>query len=300
MELRHLRYFLAVADEGSVTRAAARLHISQPPLSLQIKELERWVGVPLFDRTPKGMLLTAAGLAFQAEARQTLHSAQVAQHAARRAHQGETGRLRVGFTTSAVFHPVVTGALRAFRSTWPQVQVVLEESNSTRLTEGLMSGALDAAFLRPSGAEPPVLQVHHFKDEAMKVVLPYGHALAHRQRVALSLLASEPFVLFPRSVGPGLHDAVVKACREAGFEPQRGPETLQLSSVIHLVAAGMGVALVPASMMQIRLPGVRYLDVQGAAPRAALGLAWCGPRPAPTVCNLVQVARTIHGEPSPS
>lgn len=300
MELRHLRYFLAVADEGSVTRAAERLHISQPPLSLQIKELERLVGVPLFERSAQGMRLTPAGQAFRTEAEHTLHAAQGARQAALRAAQGHTGTLRVGYTTSAVFHPAVTGALQAFRRAWPEVQVHLEESNTTRLSEALRAGTLDAAFLRPDGAEPAELRLHRFKDEAMKVVLPASHRLAAQRRIALRHLAEDPFVLFPRSVGPGLHDAVVHACRAAGFEPLRGPETLQLSSVINLVAAGMGVSLVPDSLTQIQLPGVRYLGIQGAAPKAALALAWPRAGTLPTVQNLVQITLTPpHDRPRP-
>ena len=298
MELRHLRYFLTVADEGSVTRAAERLHISQPPLSQQIKELERMVGVPLFERTSQGMTLTAAGMAFRTEAQRSLQAAQDARQAALRASQGHTGTLRVGFTTSAAFHPAVTGSLQSFRSAWPEVQVLLEESNTTRLSEALLSGTLDAAFVRPGSQAPGALRLQPFKDEPMKVVLPASHPLAGQRRIALHRLAKEPFVLFPRSVGPGLHDAVVQACRDAGFEPLRGPETLQLSSVINLVAAGMGVSVVPDSLTQIQLPGVRYLGIHGTAPKASLALAWPHHCNTPTVQNLAQIANAL-GERAP-
>lgn len=291
IELRHLRYFVAVAQEGNVTRAAARLHISQPPLSQQIKELEQMLGVTLFQRTPQGMALTAPGQVFLNEAQRTLQAAEQAQQAAVRAAQGRTGTLRVGFTSSAAFNPVVAGTLRAFRQRWPDVQLILEETNSTHLTEALLQRTLDAAFLRPGQALPPGLRVHRFADEPMQVVLPASHPLARRKRVALQQLAHEPFVLFPRAVGLSLYDAVVGACQAAGFEPQRGVETTQLSSVINLVAAGMGVSVVPASLTQIQVAGVRYVGIQGRAPRATLGLAVHRTHPTPTVDNLMQIAQ---------
>lgn len=286
-----MRYFVAVAQEGNVTRAAARLNMSQPPLSQQIKELEKMLGVTLFQRTPQGMTVTAAGAVFLNEAQRTLQAAEVAQQAAVRAAQGRTGTLRVGFTSSAAFNPVVAGTLRAFRQHWPDVHLMLEETNSTHLTEALLKRTLDAAFLRPGPAVPPGLRVHRFADEPMQVVLPASHPLANRKRIALKQLAAEPFVLFPRAVGLSLYDAVVGACQTAGFEPQRGVETTQLSSVINLVAAGMGVSVVPTSLTQIQVAGVRYVGIQGRAPRATLGLAVPHTHTAPTVGNLMRIAQ---------
>jgi DNA-binding transcriptional LysR family regulator len=298
MELRHLRYFLAVAEEGNVTRAAARLHISQPPLSQQIKDLEQMLGVPLFERSTQGMLLTAAGQAFLAEARHTLQAADQAKQTAVRAARGETGSLRVGFTSSAAFNPVVAGTLRAFRHRWPGVHVVLEEANSTRLTEGLHAQTLDAAFLRPAATALPDLAVLRFKDERMKAVLPSTHPLAGRKRIALAQLAADDFVLFPRSVGLSLHDAIIGACHAAGFEPRLELEVPQLSSVINLVAAGMGVSVVPASLSQVQVQGVCHLDISGPAPLATLGLAVRqGAQATPTVTHLLDVARQV-GKPA--
>ena len=299
MELRHLRYFLAVAQEGNVTRAAERLHISQPPLSQQLKDLEHTLGVTLFLRSPQGMTLTAAGEAFRAQALLVLQSAEQARHVATRASLGQTGTLRVGFTSSAAFNPVVAGTLREFRRQWPDVQVQLEETNTTRLTEGLEHHKLDAAFLRPASTVTPALPVHRFKDERMKVVLPASHPLAQLKRVELRRLAQDPFVLFPRQVGLSLHDAIIGACQAAGFEPRIGQETPQLSSVINLVAAELGVSIVPASLAQIQLKGVSYLDIAGPAPVATLGLAVHRTRTSPTVDNLLKVARAISRTTSP-
>ena len=273
IELRHLRYFLAVAQEGNVTRAAARLGISQPPLSQQIKELEREVGTPLFVRTPHGVVLTEAGIAFQAEAEALMDGTARAREAALRAARGETGQLRLGFTGSAAFNPVVATLVRQYRRAWPQVRLTLEEANTTRLVEGLATQTLDAAFLRPGPTGLAGLQLRRFPDEAMKVVVPVSHPLASRRRVALTALAHEPFVLFPRAVGLSLYDAIWQACREAGFEPQLSQEAPQISSVVNLVAAEMGVSIVPASITQMAVQGVRYVDIVGTQARAHLALA---------------------------
>nr|WP_304413403.1 LysR family transcriptional regulator [Aquabacterium sp. NJ1] len=291
MELRHLRYFLAVAAESNVTRAAARLGISQPPLSQQLKELERGLGVELFHRTPQGMSLTAAGEAFRQEAQRTLQAAEQARLAAVRASRGQTGTVRVGFTGSASFHPVVARTIRDFRRQWPDVQLILEENNTTKLTERLLHGAVDAAFLRPASSGLAEMDVLRFKDEPMKVALPSSHPLAGRKRIELGRLADDPFVLFPRSVGLSLYDSVIEACKAAGFVPQLGQEAPQLASVINLVAAEMGVSIVPASLSQIHLAGVNYVDISGPAPVATLGLAVHRQNTAPAVRNFVLACR---------
>lgn len=173
------------------------------------------------------------------------------------------------------------------------MQVLLEETNTTRLTEGLLQHKLDAAFLRPTASELPELQVRRFKDERMKVVLPTSHPLAHLQRIELRRLAQDPFVLFPRQVGLSLHDAIIGACQAAGFEPRLAQETPQLSSVINLVAAELGVSIVPASLAQIQVRGVTYVDIAGPAPTATLGLAVNRLNTAPTVANLVSIGEKV-------
>jgi DNA-binding transcriptional LysR family regulator len=294
LELRHLRYFLAVAAESNVTRAAAKLGISQPPLSQQLKELERLLDVTLFHRSSQGVSLTAAGEAFQKEALHTLQAAERAHQAAVRAARGQTGTVRVGFTGSAAFNPVVAGTIRDFRRQWPDVEILLEETNTTRLTQMLIHGSLDAAFLRPASSDMAPLTMIRFQDEPMKVVLPSSHPLAARQSVGLAHLAPEAFVLFPRSVGLSLYDAVIEACKASGFEPRLGQQAPQLAAVINLVAAEMGISIVPASLSQIHVTGVSYVDITGPAPVATLGLACRQDNLSPACLNFVQTGRKVQ------
>jgi DNA-binding transcriptional LysR family regulator len=273
MELRHIRYFLAVAEERNFTRAAARVGIGQPPLSQQIRDLEREVGALLFRRVPSGAELTEAGRAFQEEAMTILRHAEQAKTAARRAARGETGTLRVGFTSSAAFNPIVASAIRAFRRAYPGVALVLEEANTLRLLERLEGGELDAVFIRPGRTDPEGVRLYRLGEEPMLIVMPSNHPLASRRRLPLSALSGESFVLFPRAVGLSLYDEVVSACQRVGFEPVLGQEAPQISSVVNLVAAELGVSVVPASISQLKVAGVEYLGIEGDAPLARLALA---------------------------
>jgi DNA-binding transcriptional LysR family regulator len=273
MELRHIRYFLAVAEERNFTRAAARVGIGQPPLSQQIRDLEREVGTPLFRRIPSGAELTEAGRAFLEEALTILRHAEEAKTAARRAARGETGTLRVGFTGSAAFNPIVPSAIRAFRRAYPGVALVLEEANTLRLLERLEGGELDAVFIRPGRTDPEGVRLSRLGEEPMLIVMPSNHLLASRRRLPLSALSGESFVLFPRAVGLSHYDEVISACQRAGFEPVLGQEAPQISSVVNLVAAELGVSVVPASISQLKVAGVEYLEIEGDAPLARLALA---------------------------
>lgn len=241
MELRHIRYFLAVADERNFTRAAAKLGIGQPPLSQQIKDLESELDVQLFRRVPHGAELTAAGDAFLVEARAMVAMAERARIAAQRAARGDSGQLRVGFTPSAAFNALVPTAIREFGRAYPDVSLTLEEANTARLLERVLSGEIDAAFLRPFEDTYKDLRLRKLPDEHMLLVLPSSHPLAGRRSVTLADLAFDKFVLFPRAVGPRLHDAITGSCRAAGFEPVLGQEVPQIPSIINLVAAEASV-----------------------------------------------------------
>ncbi|WP_024903744.1 LysR family transcriptional regulator [Robbsia andropogonis] len=273
MELRHLRYFVAVAEEANFTRAAARLGIGQPPLSQQIKQLEALTGVRLFHRGAQGVSLTEAGQAFAPEARAALSAASRALQAARRAAQGEIGRLSVGFTSSASFNPVLPQAIRRFRRAFPEVVLSLVEANTQHLLDDLQEGRLDAVFIRPSDQAIDGLMLHRFADESMKIIVPSDHHLACGKPLPLTVLAGEPFVFFPRANGISLFEEVYKACIGAGFTPLLAQEAPQISSVVNLVAAGLGVSIVPAAIATVRVDGVQYLDIVGPAPKARLALA---------------------------
>ncbi|KQV10441.1 transcriptional regulator [Rhizobium sp. Root1203] len=273
MELRHIRYFLAVADEKNFTRAAAKLGIGQPPLSQQIRDLENEIGAMLFHRVPHGAELTEAGTAFLPEASAALASAEKAKLAAQRATRGETGRLALGFTASSAFNTAVSGTIRRFRGQWPEVGLSLTEMNSNWLMEKLMREEIDVAFIRPGLEDPKDVRLKRLADEPMLIALPAHHPLARHSKVPLSALAGEPFILFPRTVGLSLYDDIVRGCRDAGFELVVTQEAPQIPSVVNLVAADLGVSIVPASIAHLALDGVAYRPIEGPPLVARLGLA---------------------------
>jgi len=287
MELRHIRYFLAVAEEHNFTRAAHRVGIGQPPLSQQIRDLEREIGAPLFYRRAHGAELTEAGSAFLEEARGVLAQADQAKTAAQRAARGETGRLRISFSGSGSFNPLVAGVIRNFRRKYPGVEVSLVEINTAQQLDQMRKGGVDAAFIRPGTADPEGFRLLRFADEAMVVVVPSAHPLASRDMVSMAELKDEPFVLFPRSVGLGLYEEVMRHCRDAGFEPNLVQEAPQIVSVVNLVAAEMGISVVPRSMMQLYVAGVSYVPFDGAFPVARLALAVRRDERSVTVRNFV-------------
>ena len=289
MELRHLRYFLAVAEEGNFTRAAGKLGIGQPPLSQQIRDLETEVGAALFHRVPHGAELTAAGAAFLGEARAAVAAAEKAKLAAQRANRGETGRLSLGFTASSAFNPVVSTTIRRFRARWPEVRLALMEMNTLALMQKLEACELDAAFMRPSLDDPAGIRLRRLPDEPMVIALPASHRLAQRHSLPLAALAKEPFILFPRLVGLSLYDDVVLACRKAGFELTVAQEAPQISSVVNLVAADLGVSIVPASISQIKLEGVTYRPIEGPPAVARLALAMLKTHRSPVTENLMSL-----------
>jgi len=264
IELRHLRYLLAVADAGGFTRPAERLGIQQPPLTRQIRDLEARLGATLLERLSRGARLTEAGEAVAAEARAILDRTAALPALAARAAAGEAGALRVGYTSSAAFHPFVLGAIRAFGRGAPGVRLSLEEESSAELVRDLLAGALDAAFLRAPAAQAE-LDVDFLLEEPMVAALPAGHRLAGRAAggIALAELAGDTFVLYRRPAGAGLYDAVIAACHAAGFSPAVGQEAPRMPSTLSLVAAGLGVSIVPASMRRMAVEGVALVPLTG-------------------------------------
>lgn len=288
MELRHIRYFLAVAAEGNFTRAAARLGIGQPPLSQQIRDLEAELGAVLFHRLPHGATLTEAGSAFRAEAESVMAAAERARLAAGRAARGIAGTLAIGLTGSAAFHPEVTRTIRHFRKRYPGVQLSLDEANTMRLLEQLQREELDAIFLRPGLEKPEGLHLHRLPDEPMIAAIPRAHPLARARGIALAALASEPLILFPPAIGLSLYHEVLSACRTAGFDPLTAQVVPQISSALSLVAAELGIAIVPQSIAQLAVRGIVYRRITDIVPVARLALATREGRESPALRNLIQ------------
>ncbi len=278
MELRHLRYFIAVAEEGHVTRAAERLGMQQPPLSQQMRGLEQELGVQLFRRKPRGVELTDAGRALLSDARAILAHIKHAFASTRRTARGEQGRIAIGFTSSAPFHPFVPRVIRAFREAFPLVSLTLEESGTTEMIGDLREERVDAAFIRTPVSDPAGLVVDRLLEEAMVVALPSQHRLAQSGRsgtgVNLQRLSGETFIVYRRHTGPGLYDAIIAACHAAGFSPLVGQEAPRIVATLNLVAAGLGLSIVPASLQRMQMDGVIYRRLTGVTqPKAPLHMA---------------------------
>lgn len=295
MELRHLRYFVAVAEDLHFGRAAARLRIAQPPLSQQIKRLETLLGAELLRRTRRRVELTEAGRVLLEGARPLLEDADRLEEATRRAGRGETGRLALGFVGSAT-HDVLPRLLRGFRERAPDVSVGLVELSSQAQAEALAARRIAAGLLRLPVADPGIA-VLPLLEERLVAALPDFHPLARQGALSLSALADEPLVLFRRENNPAFYDDVVDACRAAGFSPRILQEAWEMLTVVSVVAAGLGVSVVPASVQGLRPQGVAYRPLTDAAVRLVVALAWRPADASPMVEALVDVARRLWPDP---
>lgn len=271
MELRHLRYFLAVAEEKSFSRAAERLHVSQPPLSMHVKALEGELGVRLLDRTNRGVTLTPAGQVFLDEIRVVLRRIDQARIKAQNAGHGEVGTLSVGFVSTAGYG-ILPPALKRFRERFPGVDVQLHELTTDAQIREMRAGRLDLGIgLGP--VEEVDLTFETVLRESLVLAAPVRHASLPRSGpVRLKALANEQFIIPPRDVGPGLYDLIISLCRANGFTPRITQHARQMQTVIGLVASGMGVALVPASVQNLKRTGVQYRALNGATGNVELGL----------------------------
>jgi DNA-binding transcriptional LysR family regulator len=272
MELRHLRYFVAVAEEGSFTRAAQRLGVQQPPLSQQIKALESELGFALFLRVPKGVELTRGGKVFLDESRVVLDHVGIAKSRAARSAAGEDGVLRLGVTTSAAVHPVVPAIIREFRAHHANITIEVRDGNAADLTEAVESERIDAAIVRSPVKRSSAVVVHTICNEGLFAVLPSHHPIARKvmQRtsphVRLRELSNESFILVRRPGAPGLYADILTACRREGFEPKIGAEVSSMLINLMQVAAGMGVSIVPASMQGVHADGVTMVPLLSKSP----------------------------------
>ena len=291
MELRHLRYFVAVAEELNFTRAAKRLGINQPGLSLQIRQLEKEMGSPLFHRRTRGVELTNAGKLMLEEARIILKQVEQVKIGVQRRARGETGRIIVGSSGGTYFHPLIPAIIREYGMRYPDIVLTPEASNSALLVARLRAEQIDVAFIRAPISDSDGLVIEPLVDEDFLTILPAGHALSGSASVPLAALAKETFVLWPRALNPGYYDSIIAACHRAGFSPALGQEAPEVMSIIPLVAARLGVSIVPRSTSRIQADGVFYLSIEGDVPRAEICLAYRRDDRSPAVQNFVAVAR---------
>jgi DNA-binding transcriptional LysR family regulator len=295
MELRHLRYFVALAEELHFGRAARRIGISQPPLSQQIRLLEADLGVRLLERTNRRVELTAAGGVFLVEARATLAQAERAAAMAGRAERGEVGELRIGFASSGALNAPFTRTIRAFRKALPGVHLVLEEQVTADQIEALIERRLQIGFIRSPVAPdlPEGLVAIELCREPLLVFLRADHPLAVARRgraVPLAALADEPFVFFPSGAGTSLYDQVMALCRKAGFRPRVEQEARANATILGLVAAGLGVSILPASLAGFAVAAVVGLRLSPAGPPTALWLVHRRDDPSPAAAAFVALA----------
>ncbi|WP_336980983.1 MULTISPECIES: LysR family transcriptional regulator [unclassified Cedecea] len=273
IELRHLRYFIAVAEELHFGRAAARLRISQPPLSQQIQILEEQIGARLLARTNRSVNLTAAGQQFLSDARQILGQVDAAAARAARLHQGETGELRIGFTSSAPFIKAVSDSLSRFRKRYPDVHLQMREVNTREQIAPLNEGELELGLMRNTRL-PDTLNWTLILREPLLAMVHRDHPLAGSRSISLTQLAQEPFVFFDPHVGTGLYDDIVGLLRRYNIVPYITQEVGEAMTIIGLVSAGLGVSILPASFQRIRLSDVVWLPIDEPEAQSELWLVW--------------------------
>ncbi|HVU06066.1 MAG TPA: LysR substrate-binding domain-containing protein [Polyangiaceae bacterium] len=291
MDLRHLRYFVAVAEERHFGRAAERLHMAQPPLSRQIQALEAELGYPLFARNRRRVELTEAGAVLLDRSRQVFAAVERAVRDAERANAGKSGRIAVGYLSSLAYTGL-TALLRAFRAEFPDVELVLREMAPAAQLEALKEGILDIGFVR-GPVEDASLTAEHIRKERLLVAVAADHPFASRARIPLEQLASEPFVMFPRARAATFFDQLMAICRNAGFTPKIVQEAPQLD-IVSLVAAGFGVALMPESIREVNRPDIALVPLVGS-PSIELLVAWRAGNGSSVLQTFLGVTRRVLG-----
>jgi DNA-binding transcriptional LysR family regulator len=286
--LTQFRYFRALAETGHFGRAAQRLHMSQPPLSRQIAALEHELGVKLFERTPKGVTLTAAGAQFFADSRDVLQLVDQASRNASATARGEAGQLTVGFTMSAAYN-TVPSLTRRYQRAFPDVALRVREMLPNIMASELRDGGIDAA-IGFAGASPTPLQMHVLLREPLLVALPEQHPLARSRRLKLENLSQERFLITPREQVPVLYDAVVQRCEAAGFTPMIGLEVYMQQTIVNFVAEGLGIAMVLASMQRSQAPGVRFKPIE-TPPIIEQVLMWSEANRNPCLAGFLKIVR---------
>ena len=263
MELRHLRYFVAVAEELHFTRAAERLHIAQPPLSQQIRALEGELGVQLFERTRRSVALTDAGHALLAKARELLAATQALPQELQRIARGETGLLRIGFSSTLPLTKVLRDVVAEQRRTHPDVALNLREMHSAMQFESLRRGELDVGLVRYNEHAPEGIRLTLLRRDPLRLVVPSAHRFAKRRSVRIADCRDEAFIGFPGDAGTGTGPLLKRMCAQEGFEPRIAQEAREATTQIGLVAAGLGIAVLPAPLEAVRMEGVHYVPLGG-------------------------------------
>lgn len=291
MDLRKLRYFSVLAEEKHFGRAAQRLSLSQPPLSLAIRQLEEEIGAKLFERTSRNVSLTAAGVALQREAQVLLRRTEETRVLVKAIADGKEGRLRLGFAGSMLYRGLPK-ILAAFHAASPDIELSLQELNSTEQVEALRRDEIDLGFIHGRGT-PKQLDGFRYHAEPFVACVPEGHRCAGARTLRLSRLKDEQFVLFSRNVSPDYYQSIIATCLSAGFTPHVRHEVRHWLSVVSFVANGLGVALVPRSLKTSHLAGAVFVPLPEAK---ILSETWCvwkdgGPQ-RPALDTLIQAART--------
>jgi DNA-binding transcriptional LysR family regulator len=288
MEIRHLRYFIAVAEELHFGRAARRLAMSQPPLSQQIKLLEEEIGVVLLKRTKRQVVLTEAGEVFLGEARKTVAQAEYAIRAAQRAARGEIGQLAVGFVSSAVYGKVPT-IFSLMRSRYPGISLLLQDLTSEEQVEALKLGRIDVGLVRPPVVDAESLAMRVIWREDLMVALPEGNPLTRLEEIAIEALAEESFIQIPRHVAPGFYDQFIRICARAGFSPKIVQEARTTPTIVSLIAGGIGLSILPASLRSLRRTGVVYRPLKKPAPTSDMAVIWRPADESPTLRSFLEI-----------
>ena len=291
IELRQLRYFVAVAEELHFGRAAARLHMTQPPLSQAIAALEALLGGALFLRDRRSVAMTPAGDVLLPEARRLLAAAGELPELVRRAAAGEAGRIALAFVSSADYS-VLPPFLRSYRAAYPQVQIALQEATTDVQVEDLLHGRVDAGLLIPPLPDKARAALDYMKvlSEPLIVALPAG-AVPGKGPLRLKDLPALPLIIFPRPIAPALHDAILACFRAAGVTPAIGQEAIQMQTIVSLVSAGMGLALVPQSVANLMRPGVEYRSLRDTTPLVETGVAWRRDNASPVLRSFLDLLR---------
>lgn len=277
VELRSLRQFVAVAEELHFGRAAERLHMTQPPLSIAIQGLERKLGAALFVRTQRSVALSPAGAALMGRVRRLLADADALPRIAHAAAAGLAGQLRLAFVSSIAYGPLPLW-LSSFRQAHGDVALQLREATMDVQMAAFAADEIDAGFvLHATDAVPPGFAAWPALLEPMVLALPQDHPAAAKRKLAFDSIAAEPLLIFPRPIAPSLYDAVLGFYRQMGTTPNIAQEAIQMQTLVNLVSSGMGLAWVPASVMQLQRPGVVYRPLAGVSLRCETSLVWREP-----------------------